>query len=34
MVIHKSMILKKIGKLSTPTMQKVDYGLKDALGLK
>jgi mRNA-degrading endonuclease toxin of MazEF toxin-antitoxin module len=34
MVIHKSMILKKTGKLSTPTMQKVDNGLKEALGLK
>ncbi len=34
MVIHKSMILKRIGKLSTLTMQKVASGLKDALGLK
>jgi len=34
MVMHKSMVLKKIGKLSQRTMQKVDSGLKDALGLK
>ena len=34
MVLHKSMILRKLGKLSPRTMQKVDGGLKDALGLK
>jgi mRNA-degrading endonuclease toxin of MazEF toxin-antitoxin module len=34
MAIHKSMVLRKAGKLSASTMQKVDSGLKDALGLK
>jgi mRNA interferase MazF len=34
MVMHKSMVMKKVGKLSTRTLMKVDNGLKEALGLK
>lgn len=34
MVMHKSMLLRKIGKLPPRTMLTVDGRLKDALGLK
>ena len=33
MVISKSLILKKLGKLSTAVMQKINHRLRDALGL-